>query len=86
MCLQVLNFGPSRSVDTVVDIALPKILAPHKHRLLQVVDWQVGQPAAAALATFHYSVCMVHNRKSLKPDLANKGLKHGSRQNMAALM
>ncbi|XP_070771040.1 integrin alpha-4 [Enoplosus armatus] len=37
---KVLNSGPSRSVDTVVDIALPKILTPHRHRLLQVVDWQ----------------------------------------------
>uniref|UniRef100_A0A8C5DEX9 Integrin alpha first immunoglubulin-like domain-containing protein n=1 Tax=Gouania willdenowi TaxID=441366 RepID=A0A8C5DEX9_GOUWI len=38
---KVLNSGPSRSVNTVVDIALPKILAPYRHRLLQVVDWQV---------------------------------------------
>ncbi|XP_044072995.1 integrin alpha-4 [Siniperca chuatsi] len=37
---KVLNSGPSRSVDTVVHIALPKILTPYKHRLLQVVDWQ----------------------------------------------
>ncbi|XP_035532418.1 integrin alpha-4 [Morone saxatilis] len=37
---KVLNSGPSRSLDTVVDIALPKILAPFRHRLLQVVDWQ----------------------------------------------
>ncbi|KAM8856227.1 integrin alpha-4 isoform 2-T5 [Spinachia spinachia] len=37
---KVLNSGPSRSVDTVVDITLPKILVPHRHRLLQVVDWQ----------------------------------------------
>ncbi|KAF3843307.1 hypothetical protein F7725_002156, partial [Dissostichus mawsoni] len=37
---KVLNSGPSRSVDTVVDIALPKILAPYRHRLMQVVDWQ----------------------------------------------
>ncbi|XP_053184061.1 integrin alpha-4 [Scomber japonicus] len=40
---KVLNSGPSRSVDTVVDIALPKILAPYHHRLLQVVDWQTSQ-------------------------------------------
>ncbi|XP_040003693.1 integrin alpha-4 isoform X1 [Xiphias gladius] len=39
---KVLNSGPSRSVDTVVDIALPKILTPHRHRLLQVVDWQTS--------------------------------------------
>ncbi|XP_045909625.1 integrin alpha-4 [Micropterus dolomieu] len=39
---KVLNSGPSRSVDTVVDIALPKILAPYRHRLLQVVDWQTS--------------------------------------------
>ncbi|KAK5860942.1 hypothetical protein PBY51_022381 [Eleginops maclovinus] len=37
---KVLNSGPSRAIDTVVDIALPKILAPYRHRLLQVVDWQ----------------------------------------------
>ncbi|KAK2905830.1 integrin alpha-4 [Channa argus] len=37
---KVLNSGPSRSVDTVVDIALPKILAPYKHRLLHVMDWK----------------------------------------------
>ncbi|KAM9342286.1 integrin alpha-4 [Pholidichthys leucotaenia] len=37
---KVLNSGPSRSMDTVVDITLPKILAPYPHRLLQVVDWQ----------------------------------------------
>ncbi|KAM9850441.1 integrin alpha-4 [Aulostomus maculatus] len=37
---KVLNSGPSRSVDTVVDIALPKILTPYRHRLLQVADWQ----------------------------------------------
>ncbi|XP_060909123.1 integrin alpha-4 [Labrus mixtus] len=37
---KVLNSGPSRSVDTVVEITLPKILTPYRHRLLQVVDWQ----------------------------------------------
>lgn len=41
VCLQVLNSGPSRSLDTAVEIALPKILTPYRHRLLQVVDWQV---------------------------------------------
>ncbi|GLD67058.1 integrin alpha-4, partial [Lates japonicus] len=40
---KVLNSGPSRSVDTVVEIALPKILAPYRHRLLKVVDWQTSQ-------------------------------------------
>lgn len=39
--LQVLNSGPSRSRDTVVEIRLPKILPPYRHRLLQLVDWQV---------------------------------------------
>lgn len=50
--MQVLNSGPSRSVDTVVDITLPKILTPSRHRLLQVVDWQVrpATPTAAAQA------------------------------------
>ncbi|XP_034740871.1 integrin alpha-4 [Etheostoma cragini] len=40
---KVLNSGPSRSLDTVVDISLPKILTPYRHRLLQVVDWQSSQ-------------------------------------------
>uniref|UniRef100_A0A3Q4N2Y5 Integrin alpha 4 n=1 Tax=Neolamprologus brichardi TaxID=32507 RepID=A0A3Q4N2Y5_NEOBR len=34
---KVLNSGHSRSVDTVVEIALPKILTPYRHRLLQTV-------------------------------------------------
>lgn len=37
---KVLNSGPSRSVDTVVDIMLPKTLTPHQHRLLRLLDWQ----------------------------------------------
>ncbi|XP_069563018.1 integrin alpha-4 [Brachyistius frenatus] len=37
---KVLNSGPSRAVDAVVEIALPKILTPYRHRLLQVLDWQ----------------------------------------------
>lgn len=37
---KVLNSGPSRSVDTVVEIMLPKILTPHRHRLLKVFNWQ----------------------------------------------
>ncbi|XP_058472422.1 integrin alpha-4 isoform X1 [Solea solea] len=37
---KVLNSGLSRSLDTVVEITLPKILSPYRHRLLQVVDWQ----------------------------------------------
>lgn len=40
---KVLNSGPSRSLNTVVEIALPKILSPHRHRLLQLVDWQSSQ-------------------------------------------
>ncbi|KAG8000941.1 Integrin alpha-4 [Nibea albiflora] len=36
----VLNYGPSSSLDTVVEIMLPKILAPYQHRLLKVIDWQ----------------------------------------------
>ncbi|XP_054642839.1 integrin alpha-4 isoform X1 [Dunckerocampus dactyliophorus] len=40
---KVLNSGVSRSVDTVVDISLPKLLTPYPHRLLQVVDWQTSQ-------------------------------------------
>ncbi|KAF0026710.1 hypothetical protein F2P81_021447 [Scophthalmus maximus] len=37
---KVLNSGPSRSLDTVVEIVLPKILTPYRHRLLQVIDLQ----------------------------------------------
>ncbi|XP_030613668.1 integrin alpha-4 [Archocentrus centrarchus] len=44
---KVLNSGPSRSVDTVVEIMLPKILAPYRHRLLQVNDWQSSQGACS---------------------------------------
>ncbi|XP_028249714.1 integrin alpha-4 isoform X2 [Parambassis ranga] len=40
---KVINSGPSRSMDTVVDIALPKILVPYHHRLLQVLEWQSSQ-------------------------------------------
>ncbi|CAJ1079805.1 integrin alpha-4 [Xyrichtys novacula] len=39
---KVLNTGPSRSVDTVVEITLPKILTPYRHRLLRVVEWQTS--------------------------------------------
>uniref|UniRef100_H2M4J5 Integrin subunit alpha 4 n=1 Tax=Oryzias latipes TaxID=8090 RepID=H2M4J5_ORYLA len=35
---KVLNSGPSRSVDTVVDIRLPKILSPHRHKLQKVIS------------------------------------------------
>uniref|UniRef100_A0A8C5DF03 Integrin alpha-2 domain-containing protein n=1 Tax=Gouania willdenowi TaxID=441366 RepID=A0A8C5DF03_GOUWI len=48
---KVLNSGPSRSVNTVVDIALPKILAPYRHRLLQVVDWQTSQGVCSISGT-----------------------------------
>uniref|UniRef100_A0A665WCL6 Integrin alpha 4 n=1 Tax=Echeneis naucrates TaxID=173247 RepID=A0A665WCL6_ECHNA len=48
---KVLNSGPSRAVDTVVDIALPKILAPHDHRLLQVVDWQTSHGVCSISGT-----------------------------------
>ncbi|KAM4561430.1 integrin alpha-4 [Fundulus diaphanus] len=37
---KVLNSGPSRAINTVVQITLPKILAPYRHRLLQVTDWK----------------------------------------------
>lgn len=40
---KVLNSGPSCSVDTVVEILLPKILTPHPHRLLRLLDWQTSQ-------------------------------------------
>ncbi|XP_072300283.1 integrin alpha-4 [Eucyclogobius newberryi] len=40
---KVLNSGPSLSVDTVVEVLLPRALAPHPHRLLQLTDWQVSQ-------------------------------------------
>ncbi|KAM4608735.1 integrin alpha-4 [Polymixia lowei] len=37
---KVLNAGPSRSVDTVVEVDLPNTLSPHPFRLLQLSDWQ----------------------------------------------
>uniref|UniRef100_A0A087YA19 Integrin subunit alpha 4 n=1 Tax=Poecilia formosa TaxID=48698 RepID=A0A087YA19_POEFO len=37
---KVLNSGPSKALNTVVQIALPKILAPYPHRLLQLIDWK----------------------------------------------
>lgn len=37
---RVLNSGPSRALNTVVEIALPKILVPYRHRLLQVIEWK----------------------------------------------
>lgn len=40
---KVVNSGPSRSVDTVVEVLLPRVLSPHAHRLQQLTDWQVSQ-------------------------------------------
>ncbi|XP_056145654.1 integrin alpha-4 [Lampris incognitus] len=40
---KVANIGPSLSVGTVVEIYLPKILAPYPHRLLQLKVLQVSQ-------------------------------------------
>ncbi|KAK7938931.1 hypothetical protein WMY93_002257 [Mugilogobius chulae] len=40
---KVLNSGPSRSLDTVVEVLLPRALLPHPHRLLHISDWQVSQ-------------------------------------------
>lgn len=40
---KVLNSGPSSSVNTVVEILLPRALSPHPHRLLHITDWQVSQ-------------------------------------------
>ncbi|KAM3842351.1 integrin alpha-4 [Diretmus argenteus] len=37
---KVLNSGPSRSFDTLVEIKLPKRLSPHPHRLLHLADWK----------------------------------------------
>ncbi|XP_041857597.1 integrin alpha-4 isoform X2 [Melanotaenia boesemani] len=48
---KVLNSGPSRSVDTVVEIGLPKTLAPYPHRLLQVVDWQTSHGSCSISGT-----------------------------------
>uniref|UniRef100_A0AAV2K157 Integrin alpha third immunoglobulin-like domain-containing protein n=1 Tax=Knipowitschia caucasica TaxID=637954 RepID=A0AAV2K157_KNICA len=42
-CWKVVNSGPSRSQDTVVEVLLPRSLAPHPHRLMQLTDWQVSQ-------------------------------------------
>uniref|UniRef100_A0A8D3CPW9 Integrin subunit alpha 4 n=1 Tax=Scophthalmus maximus TaxID=52904 RepID=A0A8D3CPW9_SCOMX len=44
---KVLNSGPSRSLDTVVEIVLPKILTPYRHRLLQVIDLQSSHGACS---------------------------------------
>lgn len=40
---KVVNSGPSRSVDTVVEVLLPRVLSPHPHRLQLVTDWQASQ-------------------------------------------
>lgn len=40
---KVLNSGPSRSVDTVVEVLLPRALSPYPHRLQQLTDWQTSQ-------------------------------------------
>ncbi|XP_055086761.1 integrin alpha-4 [Periophthalmus magnuspinnatus] len=40
---KVVNSGPSRSLDTVVEVLLPRSLIPYPHRLLQITDWQVSQ-------------------------------------------
>uniref|UniRef100_A0A3B4YHB7 Integrin subunit alpha 4 n=1 Tax=Seriola lalandi dorsalis TaxID=1841481 RepID=A0A3B4YHB7_SERLL len=53
---KVLNSGPSRSVDTVVDIMLPKILVPYRHRLLQVVDWQVCCVVCVCVCQYIYYI------------------------------
>ncbi|XP_057707532.1 integrin alpha-4 isoform X2 [Corythoichthys intestinalis] len=42
---KVLNRGPSRSPDTLMEITLPKLLSPYPHRLLRVADWQSSQGA-----------------------------------------
>ncbi|XP_049584264.1 integrin alpha-4 isoform X1 [Syngnathus scovelli] len=44
---KVVNSGPSKSVDTLLEITLPKLLTPYPHRLLQVVDWQSSQGACS---------------------------------------
>ncbi|KAJ0070616.1 hypothetical protein NL108_016900, partial [Boleophthalmus pectinirostris] len=40
---KIVNSGPSRSLDTVVEVLLPRTLVPHPHRLLQIRDYQVSQ-------------------------------------------
>lgn len=40
---KVVNIGPSRSLDTVVEIDLPKTLSPHPYRLLHIADYQSSQ-------------------------------------------
>ncbi|KAM9709420.1 integrin alpha-4 [Menidia menidia] len=44
---KVLNSGPSVSANTVVEIMLPKFLAPYSHRLLKVVDWKSSHGACS---------------------------------------
>ncbi|XP_072252673.1 integrin alpha-4 [Leuresthes tenuis] len=48
---RVLNSGPSMSADTVVDITLPKVLAPYSYRLLKVVDWQSSHGVCSLSST-----------------------------------
>ncbi|KAM6946036.1 integrin alpha-4 [Aplochiton taeniatus] len=40
---KVVNIGPSCSLDTLVEIDLPKTLSPHPYSLLHIVDHQISQ-------------------------------------------
>uniref|UniRef100_A0A8C6T589 Integrin alpha 4 n=1 Tax=Neogobius melanostomus TaxID=47308 RepID=A0A8C6T589_9GOBI len=53
---KVLNSGPSRSVDTVVEVLLPRVLSPHPHRLQQLTDWQVQHRTMYELTALDFYV------------------------------
>uniref|UniRef100_A0A674N107 Integrin subunit alpha 4 n=1 Tax=Takifugu rubripes TaxID=31033 RepID=A0A674N107_TAKRU len=63
---KVLNSGPSRSRDTVVVIMLPKILTPYRHRLLQLVDWQVRRCLVAFMLSPIIDDCDVPQASVIK--------------------
>eukprot|EP00063_Salmo_salar_P045680 XP_014020515.1 PREDICTED: integrin alpha-4-like [Salmo salar] len=39
---KVVNIGPSKSLNTEVEIDIPKILSPYPYRLLHIADFQVS--------------------------------------------
>uniref|UniRef100_A0A3B5MXR6 Integrin alpha 4 n=1 Tax=Xiphophorus couchianus TaxID=32473 RepID=A0A3B5MXR6_9TELE len=49
---KVLNFGPSKALNTVVQIALPKLLAPYPHRLLHDKTISVSEDCNVPQASF----------------------------------
>ncbi|CAB1328736.1 unnamed protein product [Coregonus sp. 'balchen'] len=39
---KVVNIGPSKSLNTIVEIDIPKILSPYPYRLLHITDFQTS--------------------------------------------